>query len=355
MTTVNIPNRVRKAFVTRRWVRNGDQFRPDADLMTFLTEQVNQIVRYRTKSWTLACPLEDVPAAAGLGDRTRFRFAFRTSTHCKRLWVRVIAAPTGAATDAYTLVSFSLINNAFEDCRAEFHYGAGVSSLNVTPDTIGIAEVESANSTGTPVDVDADTEYECTVSDNDNARTIAVCVYEETMFSDTDNGYLASTFAALDPIFDSHRALLLPLIRNAYLVNAAPLITWSSNLDSESPTRTSATIANLLDTSITGAPTAASPGFTLSLAYLDRESGGGTIPCVMKVFGKCVAGAAGHVYLKNSAGTEIADCEVGDATETWFEVLFDLPAVDGKYDLQFAGDGTNLLTVRAVSIYQHAT
>lgn len=355
MTAVLIPRRYRKPYTTMAVVRNGSGFAPDADVMAFLQEQVNQIVAWRTKSWNHGCPLSAVPAAGGAGNRTRWRGAFHTSPKCRYLWVRVVAAPTGASTNARTLVTFSLLGSGLEDCRATFTEGVGVTSLTVVPDNLRVGEVQTTNSGGlTLVEVDPDTDYQYTVTDVDNARTVAVSIWEETQENDTDNGYLLGAFSAGQPIFDTHRELMTELMREAYLSQAAPLWNWSSNTDAAAITRSSATIANLLDTSITGSPTAASPGATLDLRYRNRLSST-TVPCVFAVHGKVsnVAGN-GHVYLTDSTGTDLADIEIDDTTEQWTTATVNLPATLAKYDLRINGDGTHTTTVYAAALWQYA-
>ncbi len=348
MSTVIFPSTARVAMKSLGRFRNG--MYPDADPVAFLQQEANRIVAYRGKSWSVCAPMEAPPAGGG-ASRTRWRMFIHTSTHCRYVAVRVLSVPSNNAGNPISRVAFIIAGDPAPSATADFAYGA--TTADDVPDTIAVEQTRPLSG-ATLVDLLPDTDYEIHVDDIDNARTLAVCLFEVGLEHTTENGYIANGVVNGQNITDDHREQMTGVLRDAWLRNGAPIITWSSDVDSASPTRTSATIANLID-GVTGSPTAAPAGFTLSLAHRGSLRRGANIPCGMRVYGKCAGVGSGHVYLTNSAGTDVADCEIDLSTEQWFTTgAFDLPAVDGKYDLRFNSDGSNLLTVRAVSLYQLA-
>ena len=349
MSNVIIPVTTRKAIRTlSRW-RNG--LYPEAGPQTRLMDEANRIVALRGKQWTFASPCPSVPAAGGASTQ-RWRTFIHTSTHHAYINARFLCMPSNNAGTPVSLVTFTEVGGGVVG-SCEHRYGAFTGDDNA--DNMAVGQCRTIELAGTAsVELDPDTDYEVNVYDLDNARTMAVSLFEHALPYTTANGYVNAGVVAGQPILDVHRSEPTTVLRNAWLRNGAPLITFSTSLDSAPLTRTSATIANLLD-GVTGSPTAATAGYTLSLANrstLRRATNG--IPVIMRVYGKFAgAPSAAHVYLTNSAGTQVIDCEIDSNTEGWFSSgAFDLPATDGKYDLQFAGDGTNLLTVRAVALYQ---
>lgn len=350
MSNVIIPIVTRKAIRTKSRFRNG--LYPEAGPVTRIQDEANRIVAYRGKQWTFTAPCASVPAAGGTSARQRWRTFIHTSTHHACIDVRFLCMPSNNAGTPLSLVTFTAVGGGVIG-SAEFYYGASTDSD--TADNIAVGHSRTIELAGTAnVDLDPDTDYEVNVYDVGDARTMSVCLFERELPHTTANGYVAAGVVATQPILDVHRSAPTTVLRNAWTTNGQPLITWSSSLDSAPRTITSATTTNLLD-GVTGAPTAATAGYTLSLANRTTLRRSPNIPCLMRVYGK-FAGAptAAHVYLANSAGTLLADCEVDSNTEGWFSSGgFDLPATDGKYDLQFAADGASLLTVRAVAIYEH--
>ncbi|MBK7823428.1 MAG: hypothetical protein IPJ61_20795 [Tessaracoccus sp.] len=57
--------------------------------------------------------------------------------------------------------------------------------------------------------------------------------------------------------------------------------------------------------------------------------------------------------LVDSGGSVVATATVNSATPGWFTGTCALPASLAKYDLQFAGDGTNQISVYAVSFIEY--
>ena len=62
---------------------------------------------------------------------------------------------------------------------------------------------------------------------------------------------------------------------------------------------------------------------------------------------------SGVVRLRDTAGTSAVVATINNATPQWFTATGALSVgAAQKYDLQFAGDGANQVSIRAVSIYQ---
>lgn len=350
MTALNIPPHRRKAKQTNYWVRNGPFFVPDATFHAFMASEANALCRWRGKSWSFFTPLASIPVGA-VASRPRWRFAFRSSSHAKYIWARFVMAQIGKSGDPYG--QFSLGDNpnpalAAPICTGIYHWGG------LTGGGQGLGQGFAVGNDGVAtVAITPDTDYYVMISDEGESRIVACSIYELAAESDTANGYLAGGHVAGAPILDAHRGDVVSMLRTAWKVNAAPLISWASNTDATSPTRTSATVANLITPTVTGAPTAASPGFTLSLARKSTVRRSPNVPCVMKAYGKCAGAGTGHVYLTDSTGTDVADVTINSSTEQWFSTTFNLPSTDGKFDLRFKSDGANLLTVRAASVYQY--
>lgn len=336
----------RTAIRTLRAFRNG--LYPEAGPVSRLQEEANRIAAYCGKQWTFTVPCPSVPAAGGASTQ-RWRTFIHTSSHCRYAMVRFLCLPSNNTGNPQSQVTFTLVGDTVPSAWCDHFYGASTDDDNA--DNVAVGQSRPIDGTGF-VDLLPDTDYEVNVLDVDNARTMSVSIFEYALPLTTANGYINAGVVATQPILDSHRGEMTALYRTEWKRNGAPLITFSTSLDSAPRTITSATITNLLD-GVTGSPTAATAGYTLSLANrstLRRAADG--IPVIMRAYGKCAGGGSGHVYLTNSAGTDVIDTEIDTTTEGWYSSgPFNLPATDGKYDLRFGGDGTNLLTVRAVALY----
>lgn len=346
MSSVNVPQYVRVALQTDQWIQNGKFFTPDAHVMTFLQEEANRIAAYRIKSWQFFSPLDAIPAAAGLGSRQRWRFAFHSSPLCSFYWCRFVMAP-GDATNPVGHVGFSHAGVSLETAEANFNYGNTPGPD--TPNWLGVG-TSPTNDGNVIVQLTPDTDYEAQIVDFDNARIQSVSIWEVTLPRDTDNGYLQSGVVAGGPIMDDQRAALVTLLRELWKEQGAPLLTFASDTDDTAPARGDATPANLIDPTFTGAPTASSPGAFLQLAYHSTIRRG-TVPCVFKVYAACAPAGTGHVYLTDAAGTDLADIWITSSTPQWWTTTVDLPATDAKYDLRFAGGGVTLFGLEVVSVY----
>lgn len=196
------------------------------------------------------------------------------------------------------------------------------------------------------------TAYSCSVDTTDYARVLAVMVYElgTPTISEATDYYSGESFGADSPIYDAPQARILEGLSNLWRHNGGTVCHWGRR-DGSARTRSSATAINLVDNSTTGAPTAATPGWTLDLRYRCTE-GRATVPVELAVYGAMSAGGgvSGTVVLVDGGGTTVATVTVNSNTAGWFTTTALLPATVDKYDLKFASDGVNTLSVYAVSL-----
>ncbi len=333
-----ITKTARKAISTLRRLRNGTY--PEFGPVTHIQEEANRICAYRTKSWTFAGVGS---ATAGGPTFIRWRTFIHTSSHCRYCWVRVVCKATGSTDDPVVTVRFA-VPGVSPHAFATFSYD---------PATTGFAVDQDRTSDGASVlvELDPDTDYEVSVQETGDAITLACCIWEAEQLFDTPTGYVASGVVAGQEILDTHRSGATGLLRDAWLQNGAPLITWSADGDGDAFTLASISEPNIIDG--TTSVSAASAGFTIDLRYRStvRRSGDG-VPVIMRAYLECSAGTA-SLNLKNSSGTTLATCSSSSSTAAWVSSgVFYLPATLAKYDLtgtRTGGLGTT--TIYAVSLY----
>lgn len=344
MTTVSFPGYARKAFTTLQRLRNGKY--PEVNPVSIMQEETNRIVAYRLKGWSFASDASAVPAAGG-SSRQRWRAFIHTSSHCSHAYVRVLTMPSNNTGTPVVSVTFTIAGDVAPIAYADVSVGALTDSD--TPNTISVGSALTASG-GMFIALDPDEDYEINVLDSDNARALAVSISEVAMQPDTDNGYIANGVVAGQDILDTHRGSMMPILRDAWTINGAPLITWASNTDATAYDAAGET--NILDGS--AAVTAATAGFTIDVTHrttLRRASSG--VPCIMRAYASKSSGV-GSVLLKNSAGTTLATCTTSGATAAWFSSgVFYLPATLAKYDIYGkVVSGLSNTKVFAVSVYQ---
>lgn len=348
MTVVSAPYGARKPLLSKLVFRNG--LYPEAGRHSFVAEEANRVARYCTKSWHFTSPLLAVPAAGG-ASRTRWRAFIHTSPHCRYAYVRFLSLPSNNAGHPISRVSFTVSGDIAPSATAD-HAPGGITDDDGL-DTISIGQQRTMSGFSL-VDLTANTDYEIQVDDIDNARTLAVSIFEVSLAPDTDNGYAQSTFVAGQDILDVHREQLTVMERLLWKRSAAPLITWSCDGDSDAYVATGT--KNVIDGTSTTVTTA-TPGWTIDCRYrttVRRASSG--VPVIFRAYAKTAA-TTGAVYLKNSSGTILATCALSSATAAWVSSgAFYLPATLAKYDIHGAVlTGLGNTTVYAASLYQHET
>lgn len=358
MTTVYIPRTASRALVTNRWFRNGKY--PDASAQSALARAVNHAARWLTKEpFAWGCPLDAIPAAIATGtQRDRWRFAWRSGPYVKYLRVRFICGPapedlTGVVTDPPS-VCLTVTNGAGSTIgTAEFN--CGFNNGTDVPANFGHASL-MLTSAGAPVALTANTEYFGLVEDRGRARIAAISVYEESLPSDTANGYTAPSSVG-SPILDADRASVATMARAMWKQGGAHLLNWNVDVQSAPRTTTSATEANLIDTTLTGvnAYGAAAPQFVLDLSNRTRVSAFG-VPVVVKVYAS-KGTSDGTVYLMSDSGDTLATVTITGAA-AWYSTAASLnstlwgDATNAPVHLTFKSAGRTC-SVYAVSVYRY--
>lgn len=351
MSTIIYPSYCRQPLQTLRRLRNGRY--PEASVATWFNEEANRIVGLRVKGWSFASAVRSIPATGG--SRTRWVFAFRSSTHASYLWARFLVAPSNVTTNPYTRLACVVTGSGTEDPYADAH--AANETESDSPSEFQVLNVPTNDGT-TVTYLTPDTNYEAYITDYNGARTVACCIWEVAMSPDTDNGYLESGYVAGQPIFDSHRASLVSVLREAWLSNGAPLITYSHDLQADMMTNATATDTNVID-GTSGSPvvTTATAGFTIDCRYRStvRRAASG-VPCIMKVYGFVGGDAVGSVKLIDANNSTIVTVTLTNpaSSDNWYtSSAFYLPATVAKYDITCAkASGTGTISFWAASIYQ---
>lgn len=184
---------------------------------------------------------------------------------------------------------------------------------------------------------------------NDYAR-LGSCEFHEVgnaTVSESTNYYNSLVPQAGTQILDTTRSRLLIGLSNMYRGNGGTIAHFGL-LNGGASTRTSATFINLIDNATAAPPTAATPGWHFDFSYRCTHSRPTTVPFELSVYGSVAAGSGGSVRIVNSAGTALATATITGAAG-WYTATGLISTTAGKFDLQYAGDGANLLTVNAVS------
>lgn len=346
MTALTLVQYARPQLEVMQFARNGHI--PDAIFHTAIAEHGNHAAAFHVRQVArFSIPMQSIPNHDAT--RNRWRFAFHSSPYAYTLLVCMAISyyPEGAGNpygmcridDGMGTIGDAIVSGGFRSTTAT-DVPAWISS--------GTAVLDDG--AGAVAELDPDTDYYGTVSDNNDARLVSMTAWELSLPGDTDNDYVEQAFGLGQPILDVHRGDLATMLRKLWRRGAAHSWNWSVNLQSGPRTRTSATAANLIDTSVTTV-SAASPGPTIDLTNRSTVRRG-SVPMRLQVRAKMASGT-GTVLLKDDGGTTLLTISVNSSTEQWWSGTVDLPATSAKYDVQFAGNGTNLLSVYAVSLYPY--
>ncbi|MBL8623786.1 MAG: hypothetical protein JNK64_20930 [Myxococcales bacterium] len=315
---------------------------PSAQFYARLVGVMNHATAYRhrpvyARSWALGNSSYGYSGTTTLG-----RFRFRTGHGVSAIRILMILGRTatgGTGTDPR--VTFTI--DGSPPLTETFYYGLSPVAATDAPDELAIV--------GSTIAVSADTAYTGKLEAIDYGRVLAIVAYElgaETISESTE--WFSSTIPqARAPIFDAFHGRLLQGLSEIHRHNAGTVTHWAQ-IDGSARTRTSATAANLVDGTTTGAPTTATPGVKLDLSYRATE-GVATVPVELAVYGSMSSGS-GTVVLVDSGGTTLATATINSATPAWYTATASLPASLAKYDLKFAGDGTNTISVYAASLIE---
>jgi len=331
---------------------------PDATLYNLLISDANYLERWHTKElFHIGCPVTNssfnsIPAA-GSGARTRWRFAAHLSPKARNIYVQMTLASVNSTTDAYGKL---IVKNGGGSTlgTAEVHFG----NTSLLPSDLPVWFGDGATfvGDGTPTGVllvTPDTDIFCELQDV-NGRLVQAVVYEVALDADTANGYIKSPYAATAPIFDDVRQALVQNLRTLWKRGASHLLNWTVDQDSSARTRTSATAVNIIDNT-SGAPSSSTPGYTLDLLQKGSERRG-NVPVVLQAYTSLTGTPGldfGHIEVVDSSNVVVLDLTVTASAGGWASMTGTLPASVAKYDLRFKSNGTQTLSLYAVSLYQY--
>ncbi len=186
----------------------------------------------------------------------------------------------------------------------------------------------------------------------DYARIGSVVMHEvgNATISQATDYYNSLIAQAGTEITEATRSRLLIGLSAMYCANAGTVSHWGK-ADGTAQARTSATFANLIDGSTTGAPTAATPGPHLDLSYRATHSRPTSVPIEIACFASIPSGS-GSVRLVDASANVIATITVNSSTPAWFVATGLAPTTPQKFDWQFAGSGTQSIGVSSASLIE---
>jgi hypothetical protein len=366
MSVITIPAAAPISPQPRQMARNG--LYPTALFAARVRSLANHAARYRTKQ-VANFTVHRVASTNGTlwqtgqpSPRTRWRSVFHSSPYAGQLRAALTVSrqqlDTGGtphATPGFTILTLStmagvVLGRAVVSCASSSTSFADNTAIaeNWSSRTTVFADV----STGAPINIPPNTDLQITVTEQDNARTMTLVVFEDSLAADTANGYIDPNVHNLSPILASSRQGVATLLRNMWLNGASHLFNWSFIVDSSGnygPRSTaSATPKNIVDVTST-ANTASSPGWTLDLSNTGRVSNTNRPVVVVQVYGKCTVASNGTVSLTNSGGGTMSVGPFGTSLG-WVSAIGSFIASAQKYDLLFS-TAAGTLSVEAVSVY----
>ncbi len=323
-----------------RHADNG--FAPDDGFYGHVTAAMAHTVAFRRKLvYRRVCALGEPGGITG----TPWRWHCRAGVGAVRFIVYAVLGldDRNLAADPYITVAITKVSGP-TTTSMDFHGGASTRAATDAPEEF---------SPGLQVmDAVAGEVYTGAVTFADNVRVIALLVWEDAaaVVTEANHPHSEWTPSAGSPIYDAYIENELDGVGDLIRYNGGLRADWHM-VDGTARTRTSATLINLIDNTSTGNPTASTPGFTFNTQYRNTISKT-TVPIVFAVYGSIAAGS-GTVKLVDTSGNVAATLTINSATPQWFTVAGAISASSSvKYDIQYAGDGANAVSVLAVSIYE---
>lgn len=334
--SINVPRLVD----WRRQAQNGDS--PAVNFYRDLDAAVDHLGRYGSMRQLYGRARELGILSGASASTTVARWRIRTGPYADRLAVVLLlgeAFENGAsAAQPYAEVDLKISGGATTTLGP---FVAPITAFTGVGDAPNDCLVAMATS-----DVNASTVYECALRQVEYCRVVAVLVFEQG--SATAITTLPDVVAG-SPIYDAHRNALLPPLSNMHAECGG--ISWHWSLfDGSSRTRTSSTAINLIDNTTTGTPTTAHYGVYLTPAYHNRASKT-TVAFSLGAYASISGGATGTVRLIDTSGNTYS-LSITGASLAWNAGTVNLPATEAFYALQFLSDGTQTLTVNAVSLIE---
>lgn len=326
-----------------RDARNG--MYPATSFYGRLQQAVNHLTGYRHKTvfqrqWRLGNKTYVGAASTNLA-----RFRWRSSHGAEHVRIVMLQCVSGASSgDPRTEIEFINVTDAVTTTAGPWQGFIDTVSSGDEPSTWRMVSDTHAITPGKV--------YTATIKTYDSCRPMAILVMEigGGTISEAVDYYSATNIVADAPIFDSTREVMLGGLGAMYRQNGGLVVNWA-NGNGAAETRTSATHANIVDGASTGTPTAATPGYSCDLRYRNSSSRT-SVPVELAVYGSIPAGS-GTVKVIDTGGTTHLTATVNSAVAGWFTATGTITASDLKFDLQFAGDGVNTLSVYAVSLVEY--
>lgn len=247
--------------------------------------------------------------------------------------------------DPFVTISVTKVGGATTD--TEWHYAGTNATPTDAPSEWGTFYTE--------ISVDPNSDYTGAVTSTNYGRVITLTVHEIGLrtVSGAVDFYTEHEAVAGAPILDANIQKSIEGPSKMLLKNGALQVNWGL-YNGAARTRSNATLANLVDGSTTGTPTATTPGYRLVTTGRNTRSAT-TVPIRMAVYASIAAGS-GTVKLRDTSAADAVTVTVNNATPQWFTNTGALSVGTGqKYDLMWNGDGANTCTVYAVSFYEYGT
>lgn len=323
-----------------RHADNG--FSPDAAFYGQVVGGIAHIVAYRRKLiYRQAVPLGTAGGITG----TAWRWHSKSGIGAERFVILAVLGldDRNMAVDPYISIAITKVSGP-TTTTTEAHGGESRRAATDAP--------EEFIPWLTTMDVVANEVYTGAVTFNNDVRVIALMVWEDSApeVDDANPPHSEWTPSAGSPILDSNIGAELDGIGDMLRLNGGLRFDWGQ-VDGAARTRSSATYINLVDNASASPPTAATPGVKL-VTTARRTVAHNYVNVKVAVYGAYGGAGSGTVKLRDTAGNDAATVTINGAAG-WYTATGTLTVGTGqKYDLYYAGDGVNTVSVYQVSVYE---
>lgn len=319
--------------------RNG--LYPDATFYAETTGALNHATAYcRKPIYRRVCKLTEAGGTSGVA----WRWHCRTGYGARRFAVVCLLGLDDRVLAVDPYIAVSMTKSGGSPVTVNFHGGTSAIAATDAPD-------EWIQSTQY-IAADGNSVYTGQVEFFDNVRVVALMVYEDSVPTVDEVTPYHSEWepAAGSPIYDNRIGRQLEAVGNMHRKNGALRFDWGL-VTGAARTRTSATPICLVDNAAASPPTAADPSVVFNTNYRNTYSAT-TVPITMAVYGSIPAGS-GTVVFRDTSGNDAATVTINNATPQWFTATGALTVgATQRYSPYFYSDGVNLLSVKAVSVYE---
>ena len=340
----------------KKFCRNG--LPVSAQYWNLLNEAVNASALYRTRElFSIVGDLGSAPgiqATSAAGTRPRWRAACRTGPLHHAMLCRAVMFPPSSNYANNTYATLEVYSDATESTLVttiSLFYGPGPTGTTSAGGWQYHRVLDMAI-TG----LSADTDYYLVFNDVDYGRLQSACVIDLQSMTEGNDGHLPLSLSSDSEVLHVYRENVATIQKNLWKRSGAKVLGWTTNIQANSRSTTSASAINLID-GVSTTYTAAIPGYTLNMTGKARLSQTSGVPCIMKAYMGSTGAANGVVHLRDSAGSVVATCTnaAGAGVGNWVSSgAFNLPATTSKYYLTFQ-TAAGTVFVNAVSIWEHET